>query len=47
MTKGKWDVRKLAAAGVLLAVALVSALWVVRITSDPAFHACAIAALDQ
>lgn len=47
MTKGKWDVRKLAAAGVLLAVALVSALWVVRITSDPAFHASAIAALDE
>lgn len=47
MTKGKWDVRKLAAAGVLLAVALVSALWVARITSDPAFHASAITALDE
>lgn len=47
MTKGKWDVRKLAAAGVLLAVALVSALWLARVTSDPAFHASSIAALDE
>ena len=47
MTKGKWDVRKLAAAGVLLVVALVSALWLARVTSDPAFHASSIAALDE
>ena len=47
MTKRKWDVRKLAAAGVLLAVALVSALWLARVTSDPAFHASSIAALDE
>lgn len=47
MTKGKWDVRKLVAAGVLVVIALVSALWVARITSDPAFHASAIAALDE
>ena len=47
MTKRKWDVRKLAAAGVLLVVALVSALWLARVTSDPAFHASSIAALDE
>ncbi len=47
MTKGKWDVRKLVAAGVLVVIALVSVLWLARVTSEPAFHAASIAALDE
>ena len=47
MTKGKWDVRKLVAAGVLLVVGLVSFFWLAKTTADPAFHAASIAALDE
>ena len=47
MTKGKWDVRKLIAAGVLLVVGLVSFFWLAKTTADPAFHAASIAALDE
>lgn len=47
MTKGKWDVRKLVAVGVLLVVGLVSFFWLAKTTADPAFHAASIAALDE
>ncbi len=47
MTKGKWDIRKLVAAGVLLVVGLVSFFWLAKTTADPAFHAASIAALDE
>lgn len=35
MTKGKWDVRRLVAAGVLVVIALLSAFWLARVTSQP------------
>ena len=47
MTKGKWDVRKLVAVGVLLVVGLVSFFWLAKKTADPALHAASIAALDE
>lgn len=47
MTKGKWDVRRLVAAGVLVVIALLSAFWLARVTSQPEFHAASIAALDE
>ena len=47
MEKEKHTVQRIVAAAVLVAIALVSVLWLSKLTSSPEFHRDSIAALDE